>query len=101
TRARIAVAGNDDRLALPTFRLVILLSRRFCGLRTIEPLRRPVALEQFLFIRDVVHAAIRHAPLSISATQIDPSLRHQCSRCSMRENITTRQATSPFDVADD
>src|SRR5262249_50008852 len=72
TRARIAVAGNDNRFALhPTFRLVMLLSRRFAGCGPIEPLRRPVVLEQFLFIGDVAHAAIRHAPLSISATQID------------------------------
>ncbi len=90
TRARVAVAGNDDCFAIPVFRLVMLLSRRFCGLRTIEPFRRGVALEQFLFIRDVAHAAIRHAPLSISATRIRPAPSHQCTRSrvrSMRENI--------------
>jgi hypothetical protein len=44
TRASIAIAGNDNRFALPTFRLVMLLPRRFCGLRTIEPSGSPIRL---------------------------------------------------------
>jgi hypothetical protein len=101
TRASIAIAGNDIRFALPTFRLVMLLPRRSCGLRTIEPLRRPVVLEQFRFVRDVAHAAIRHASLSISATPIHPSLRHQCTRSRVRSPYLLRLSSSgPSDRED-
>jgi|SRR6516165_9115574 len=74
TRTRIAIPWNDDCFAVPSFRLVLLLSRllsrRFCGLRIIEPSRRAVALEPLLFIHDVAHAAIPHAPLSIGAAPV-------------------------------
>jgi hypothetical protein len=69
TRARIAVAGNDGRLPFRLFRPVMLLSRRFCGLRTIEPLRSALALlaEQ----PNGVPEAVMTAAHSFSDEQLD------------------------------